>query len=133
MPRRIFFPGLIIALALGCAGTQSQEGSDLKSLNTVDLAVVNVLTDSYRIYFVPYTNSQVYLGRVSAGETRRLRIKVPAQRYDDTKLLAVSMHRSFEARSIEATLLRELKPGDVIRWELSGNHIHWTGARENYK
>ena len=133
MPMRIFFSGLITAFALGCASTQSQQGNELKSLNTVDLTVVNVLTDSYRIYFVPYTNSQVYLGRVTAGETRKFRIKVPAQRYDDTRLQAVSMHRSFEARSIEATLLRELKPGDVIRWELNGNHIQWTGARENYK
>lgn len=133
MPRPRLFYGLMIAVALGCGATKTQQGSELESLNTVDLTVINVLTDSYRIYFVPYAKSQVYLGRVTAGETKKFRIKVTAERYDDTKLLAVSMHRSFEARSIEATLLRELTPGDVIQWELSGNHVQWTGATENYR
>lgn len=124
---------LAAALMVGCGARGAKVEGEFEHLNTVDLSVVNLLEDSYRIYFVPYSGSQVYLGRVTTGSTGKFRIKLTAERYQDTKLLAISTHRTFGVRPIEATLLRELKGGDLIRWELSGNHIQWTGATENYE
>jgi len=48
-----------------------------------------------------------------------------------TRLLAVAMHNVAWGRTIGATLLRKLKPGDLIRWELNGNHLEWVGVSEN--
>lgn len=124
---------IVAVLLLGCGARGAKVGGEFEHLNTADLTVVNVLEDSYRIYFVPYPGSQIYLGRVTPGSTGKFRIKLTAGRYQDTKLLAVSTHRTFGARSIEATLLRDLQGGDLIRWELSGNHLQWTGATENYE
>jgi hypothetical protein len=115
----------------GCASGGSKAKTGSESMGTADLTVTNVLTDSYRIYFVPYSGApEVYLGRVQAGSTKKLRIKLPAGTYEDTRLLAVALHDVGRGRAIAATLLRQLKPGDLIRWELNGNHLEWIGVQE---
>jgi hypothetical protein len=115
----------------GCATGSSKAKAESGSMGTADLTVTNVLDDSYRIYFVPYSGApQVYLGRVQAGSTKKLRIKLTAGTYEDTRLLAVAMHNVAWGRTITATLLRKLKPGDLIRWDLNGNHLEWIGLGE---
>jgi hypothetical protein len=122
---------LLATSVCGCATGSSKAKAESGAMGIADLTVTNVLTDSYRIYFVPYTGApEVYLGRVQAGSTKKLRIKLPAGNYEDTRLLAVALHDVGRGRAIAATLLRQLKPGDLIRWELNGNHLEWSGVRE---
>jgi hypothetical protein len=88
------------------------------------LIVVNSLNLATQVYLRPDFGGEVYLGRVSIGETKMFRIKPPFPP-GRSFLVAVQTFPAWSGKPVIAELAESLTAGDTLHWDLQMNHLDW--------
>jgi hypothetical protein len=121
---------VILCIALGvllaaCAGNRNvqSEGQRISQM-PARLTVINQLGTSMQIYFRPDFGGEIYLGRVSIGETKTLLIRPPFP-LGHSRLIALPALSTFADEPVIAELVQELEPGDTLRWDLQLGTLDW--------
>jgi hypothetical protein len=115
----------LAVLLASCAGNRQSlsEGQRISRM-PASLTVVNQLGSSMQIYFRPDIGGEIYLGRVSIGETKTLLIRPPFP-LGYSRLIALPTPGSFVDEPIIAELVQNLDPGDILRWDLQLKTLDW--------
>jgi hypothetical protein len=115
----------LAVLLASCAGNrQPQSEGQRISRMPASLTVVNHLGSSMQIYFRPDIGGEIYLGRVSIGETKTLLIRPPFPS-GYSRLIALPAISSFVDEPVIAELAQALDPGDTLRWDLQLRTLDW--------
>lgn len=115
----------LVVLLTSCAGNkQSQSEGQRISQMPARLTVINQLGSSMQIYFRPDFGGEIYLGRVSIGDTKTLLIRPPFP-LGRSRLVALPTPTAFAGEPIVAELVQELEPGDTLRWDLQLGTLDW--------
>ncbi len=124
-----FLAAALAVLLTSCAGgRQSQSEGQRISRMPAQLTVINQLGSSMQIYLRPGLGGEIYVGRVSIGETKTLLIHPPFPG-GYSRLIALPSSFSFVNEPIIVELAQELDPGDMLRWDLQLGTLDWR-ARE---
>jgi hypothetical protein len=119
-------------LLTGCAGNKKTqtEGQRLSAL-PASLTVVNKTGASMHIYLKPEFGGEVYLGRVSFGETKTLQIEPPFP-LEHARLVATPIPGTSVDQTIIAELGGQLEAGDILHWDLLLKSLDWRArGRDN--
>lgn len=121
----IIFPAVFFILQAGCAGKKQPqlEGQRLSQM-PASLTIVNRTGSSMHIYLKPEFSGEVYLGRVSFGETKTLQIKPPFPG-ERARLVATPIPATSGEQSIIAELGGQLEAGDTLHWDLLLKSLDW--------
>ncbi len=121
----IVFPAVFFVLLASCAGKKQpqMEGQRLSEL-PASLMIVNRTGASMHIYLKPEFGGEVYLGRVSFGETKTLQIKPPFPG-ERARLVARPIPATGGDQSIVAELGGQLEAGDTLDWDLLLKSLDW--------
>ena len=119
---------LLVAFAVlltGCAGKKQPqtEGQRLSGL-PASLTIVNKTGASMHIYLKPEFGGEVYLGRVSFGETKTLQIRPPFPS-ENARLVATPIPATSVDQTIIAELGGQLEAGDTLHWDLLIKSLDW--------
>jgi hypothetical protein len=125
-------PAAFFVLLAGCAGNKKPqtEGQRLSEL-PASLTVVNNMGTSMHIYLKSKFSGEIYLGRVSFGETKTLLIRRPFPS-EHARLVAIPMSAASVDQAIVAELGGQLEAGDTLHWDLLLRSLDWRALnREN--
>jgi hypothetical protein len=115
----------LAVLLTSCAGSkQSQSEGQRISQMPARLTVINQFGASMQIYFRPDFGGEIYLGRISIGDTKTLLIRPPFP-LGHSRLIALPTPAAFTGEPIIAELVQELEPGDTLRWDLQLGTLDW--------
>lgn len=122
---------LLGSLIWSCAGHDQRKYAGQKiSDNPVRLTVINQLQGSMQIYWRPDFGSEVYLGRITIGETKTFLLRPPfppGRAY----LVARQTLPAWSGEPVIAELAEPLSAGDTLTWDLQINRMDWrAGAAE---
>jgi len=99
------------------------EGQRL-SERPVRLTVVNSLHTATQVYLRPDFGGEVYLGRVSIGETKTFQLRPPFPP-GRAFLVATQTLPAWSGAPVIAELAEALTAGDTLHWDLLLNHLDW--------
>jgi hypothetical protein len=127
----IVFLAAFFVLLAGCAGKKSpqMEGQRLSEL-PASLTIVNRTGASMHIYLKPELSGEIYLGRVSFGETKVLRIQPPFPS-ERARLVATPIPATSVDQPIVAELGGQLEAGDTLHWDLLLKSLDWEARDAN--
>jgi hypothetical protein len=128
----IIFPAVFFVLLVSCAGKKQpqSEGQRLSEM-PASLTIVNKTGASMHIYLKPEFGGEIYLGRVSFGETKTLQIRPPFPG-ERARLVATPIPATSVDQTIIAELGGQLEAGDTLHWDLLLKSLDWRArGREN--
>jgi hypothetical protein len=88
------------------------------------LTVVNSLHTAMQVYLRPDLGGEIYLGRVSIGETKSFQIKPPFPP-GRSYLVATQALPAGSSAPVIAELAEALTAGDTLHWDLLLKHLDW--------
>jgi hypothetical protein len=128
----IIFPTVFFVLLVSCAGKKQpqSEGQRLSEM-PASLMIVNKTGASMHIYLKPEFGGEIYLGRISFGETKTLQIRPPFPG-ERARLVATPIPATSVDQTIIAELGGQLEAGDTLHWDLLLKSLDWRArGREN--
>jgi hypothetical protein len=118
---------------LSCANKElsRSEGQRISDM-PARLTVINQLHTSMQVYLRPDLGSEIYLGRISIGETKTFLIRPPFPP-GSSRLVATQTAPAWSGSPVVAELAEQLDAGDTLKWDLLLNHLDWRArtAAEN--
>lgn len=132
-PSRWFsiLPAVFFVLLAGCAGSKKPqtEGQRLSEM-PASLTIANKTGASMHIYLKPEFGGEIYLGRVSFGETKTLLIRRPFPS-ERARLVATPIPTTSVDQPIIAELGGQLEAGDTLHWDLLLKSLDWRARGAN--
>jgi hypothetical protein len=116
---------LFCSLWLSCANRElsRSEGQRISEM-PARLKVVNQLHTGMQIYWRPDLGGEIYLGRVSIGETKTFQLKPPFPP-GRSFLVAAPSPAAFAGEPVIAELAEPIAAGDTLHWDLLINRLDW--------
>jgi hypothetical protein len=118
---------------LSCANKELSrpEGQRISEM-PARLTVINQLHTSMQVYLRPEQSSEIYLGRISIGETKTFLLRPPFPP-GRSVLVAAQTAPAWGGNPVVAELAESLTAGDTLKWDLLLNHLDWRArtATEN--
>jgi len=103
------------------------EGQRLSEL-PARLTVANSLFTAMQVYLRPDIGSEIYLGRVSLGETKTFQLRPPFPP-GRSFLIATQALPAGRSQPVVAELAETITAGDTLRWDLLLNQLDWRAIK----